>query len=226
MADMDLDQHAAGYAMTPLIEGLLQDVQPQLETSAPQELSAQILDQMSDHESDAPEGLVPNLSGRTLFNVGKYQKAGQAVNFATAYLQDKPYVAWVRKFIKSGSSTSGKTNHPTMSQFRLYVALRDQKKSARIAEDTGPIVTTLGASPKAKAKAKAKALASTSSSWQAPPRSRPSERAAADNEWIVTSTVQEPSSTSSSDRRRQRLQQQIEMLTHELERLNEEEEHE
>ncbi|CAE7771573.1 rluD [Symbiodinium sp. CCMP2592] len=61
------------FVRTPLIDSLLQEVQPQLE-EGPNEMSAQTLDQMSDHDEDAPDGLVHGLSGRTIFNVGKYQK--------------------------------------------------------------------------------------------------------------------------------------------------------
>ncbi|CAE7199062.1 RE1 [Symbiodinium sp. CCMP2592] len=201
------------FVRTPLIDSLLQEVQPQLE-EGPNEMSAQTLDQMSDHEEDAPDGLVQGLSGRTIFNVGKYQKMA-ATSFEAAYVHDKGYVAWVRKFVKGGKQETGKTTHPTMAQFRLYIALRDQRKSSRITNDTRPVAppSVMPLQAKAKAKAKSRTAVPSSSSSQRAGYSRPTE----EHEWILAANVEQPEPTP-AERRRQRLLQQIEMMQHELER--------
>ncbi|CAE7563942.1 TY1B-PL [Symbiodinium natans] len=237
-------QGANNFVQTPLIAGLIAEVQPQLEAQDQVELSASILDQLSDHEEDAPEGLVPGLTGRIIFNVGKYQKAGAAVNFATSYLTDKSYVAWVRKFVKSGPDAAGKSSHPTMTQFRLYVALRDQRKSQRIqrGSEPEPALTTpsrttravtamnLGASPKAKSSPKPKPSPTTrrtvtsSRSRQSADRADVTELETehAETPWLLMPHPEETRmSCTESERRRQLLMSQIEALHLELERLNE-----
>ncbi|CAE7765863.1 unnamed protein product [Symbiodinium sp. CCMP2456] len=174
--DINMGAPVETFTRTPLIDSLLQEVGPQLEIGQ-HELPAATLDQMSDKEEDAPDGLVHGLSGRTIFNIGKYMKTGRAVSFEIAYQTDKAYVAWVRKF-------TGKTTHPTMAQFRLYVALRDQRKSERVSRETLPVPPTAaakarGAQTKAKAKARPQLPASSSQ-----PQPEPEE-------WILATHAEE-----------------------------------
>ncbi|CAE7833538.1 rluD [Symbiodinium sp. KB8] len=221
--DIEMEAPLHGYVRTPLIDRLIREVQPQLEAATVAELSPQVLDQTADAEEDEPEGLVPGLNGGIIFDVGKFQKMG-AISFAQAYRQDKPYVAWVRKFVKGGSQDIGKTSHPTMSQFRLYIALRDQRNSHRIRSGTYPVTPIVQnknvVAPKAKSKAKAMV---------ARPKAMPSAstegletdyETVTGQEWIVTRAEGEV--WAPNEIRRQRLLQRIEAMTHELEALQEE----
>ncbi|CAE7929534.1 GIP, partial [Symbiodinium necroappetens] len=88
--DINMGAPVETFTRTPLIDSLLQEVGPQLEIGQ-HELPAATLDQMSDKEEDAPDGLVHGLSGRTIFNIGKYMKTGRAVSFEIAYQTDKAY---------------------------------------------------------------------------------------------------------------------------------------
>ena len=152
------------------MERLISDLTPQLQGTSEENLGSAILDNCSDHEEDEPEGLVSGLSGAMVFNVGKYEKMKVAMTFAQCYVQDKKYVAWVRKFIKDKDSKNGKSeSHPTMAMFRLYIELRDQLKSRRVKQQSStasptastwqeqrpvvPRVQVMQSRPKAKAKA-------------------------------------------------------------------------
>ncbi|CAE7172674.1 unnamed protein product [Symbiodinium microadriaticum] len=142
-AEMDIPM--GGYRQTPLIADLMAEVTSQ---SAGEDqmtdIDAKILDEAPDHSDDDRDAVVPGSDGylgQRVFNVGKYQKNGQLMTFKVAYETDKKYVAWVRKSIKGRTVAPDKTDHPTMTQLRLYIAIRDQMKTQRImmnpAEDSG-----------------------------------------------------------------------------------------
>eukprot|EP00439_Symbiodinium_sp_Y106_P069264 s77_g11.t2 len=215
---------------TPLVERLLSDLTPQLQGTSEENLGSAILDNCSDHEEDEPEGLVSGLSGAMVFNVGKYEKMKVAMTFAQCYVQDKKYVAWVRKFIKGKDSKNGKNeSHPTMAMFRLYIELRDQLKSRRVKQQSStasptastwqeqrpvvPRVQVMQSRPKAKAKA--------------PPvvpclpvtPSVQTSAVADDGEWSMASASMEVPDV--MKQRRAMLRQRIEALNAELEELEE-----
>ncbi|CAE7239733.1 TY1B-A [Symbiodinium sp. CCMP2592] len=225
-APMDIPME--GFTRTPLINDLLEEVATTGTGDQMSEIHSKILDEAPDHSDDEPEGIVPGVEGqlgRLIFNVGKYQKAGQLVNFRTAYATDKKYVAWIRKFIKSKTDpVTGKGSHPTMVQFRLYVALRDQRKAARIhathgletpvgglpsasSDSSGSVVTAEErlVLPKARAKPKAKQSATRSQG----PMVQPA---------MMTRAVLPRQGVQS----RQMVQAEEEALSHQLEELEEE----
>lgn len=126
-AEMDIPM--GGYRQTPLIADLMAEVTSQ---SAGEDqmtdIDAKILDEAPDHSDDDRDAVVPGSDGylgQRVFNVGKYQKNGQLMTFKVAYETDKKYVAWVRKSIKGRTVAPDKTDHPTMTQLRLYIAIRD-----------------------------------------------------------------------------------------------------
>ena len=173
------DAPMPGYCQTSLIAELMEEVSGNAAAADGEmtDVSAKILDEAPDLSDDELGVTVPGIDGslgRMIFNIGKYQKAGALMTFKTAYETDKKYVAWVRKFVKGKSSNPEKSNHPTMSQFRLYIALRDQRKSLRLQTEPEasrqqvvvPPPSVMAARPKAKATAvrsqpKAKAMGVT-----------------------------------------------------------------
>ncbi|CAE7664462.1 GIP [Symbiodinium sp. CCMP2592] len=115
MGQMAPDAPMESYVRTQLITDLMNEVTTQETAGELSDLSAKILDEAPDHSDDAPVADVPGIGmlGKVIFNVGKFQKAGQLVNFKTAYLTDKKYTAWVRQFIKGKSvDPNSKGNHP------------------------------------------------------------------------------------------------------------------
>ncbi|CAE7255665.1 unnamed protein product [Symbiodinium sp. CCMP2592] len=210
---------------TPLVERLVADLAPQLQGAESATIATTILDAASDHSDDEPEGLVSGLSGDLLLNIGKYEKMKVAMKFSTAYINDKKYIAWVRKFIKDKESRNGKSEcHPTMGLFRLYIELRDQVKSRRLrsaapstqravreatsgygSSDQAPLVPAT--TPLLQLRAKAKSQA------------RPSSSAA--SAWPATVSAEPEASMDANQLRRMQIQQRIEALSNELEALNE-----
>ncbi|CAE7838460.1 avt3 [Symbiodinium sp. CCMP2592] len=202
------------------------------------DISAKILDEAPDHSEDDCDAHVPGVEGnlgRMIFNIGKYQKNGQLMNFKTAYETDKRYVSWVRKFVKGRVGNSDKGSHPTMTQFRLYIALRDQRKSQRLQASQEPIPSAARSSMQAPAvmqsrpKAKSKAAAKPS---VRPPRSSDTgatgastinatevEETVWENQWLV---MQEEPEETATERRRRIIRQRIEELTFQLETLEDE----
>ena len=159
------DAPMMGYGQNPLIQELMDEVANQAAEMDGQltDVSAKILDEAADLSEDELDATVPGVDGslgQRIFNVGKFQKAGQLMTFKVAYEQDKKYVAWVRKFIKGKNTDPTKANRPTMTQFRLYIALRDQRKSLRLQMNPEPSLQMPGQSPSVMvARPKAKAVA-------------------------------------------------------------------
>ncbi|CAE7892992.1 GIP, partial [Symbiodinium necroappetens] len=183
--------------------------------------------------------------GQVIFNIGKYQKAGALMTFKSAYENDKKYVAWVRKFVKGKSVQPDKSSHPTMTQFRLYIALRDQRKSQRlqmnpeVSQQMVQLPTVMRSQPKARPTATtqprvaARASGTTrmattqgamsaASSVQRVPVATTSEANVWDDQWLVTTEPEgEATVETPLDRRRRLVREQIEMLTLQLEELQE-----
>ena len=236
-AEMDIPM--ATLARSTLIEDLMSEVTANATTEDQMsDIDAKILDEAPDHSDDDRDAVVPGVDGylgQRIFNVGKYQKQGALMTFKQAYEGDKKYVAWVRKFIKGRSVSPSKTNHPTMTQFRLYIAIRDQAKSQRIMLNPRAATVTQGSSsqepvlmptrPKAEAAAKTAPRASSSttvrqssrqSQGPAPPQAPTTTW---EDQWIV---AQDPEAEETAqDRRRRLLRQRIEELTWQLEELEE-----
>ncbi|CAE7298082.1 GIP [Symbiodinium sp. CCMP2592] len=239
------DAPMPGVRRNALIDELMTEVASQMEESDGQisDVHAKILDEAPDQSDDENDAVVPGIDGnlgRLLFNVGKYQKAGALMTFKQAYELDKRYVAWVRKFIRGKSVSPNKTSHPTMTQFRLYIALRDQRKSMRLqmGQAAAPAPRQaqpplLPSRPKAKAKAAGQSVTmrsasshQTASSHQPAPRgqapmvqaSNPEPDSVWESHWLV---MPEPEPESATDRRRRLIREQIEALNFQLEEMEE-----
>ncbi|CAE7275194.1 unnamed protein product [Symbiodinium microadriaticum] len=235
-ADMDIPMGA--YRHTPLIADLMAEVTSQ---SAGEDqltdIDAKILDEAPDHSDDDRDAVVPGSDGylgQRVFNVGKYQKSGQLMTFKVAYETDKRYVAWVRKFIKGRATSPDKTNHPTMTQFRLYIAIRDQMKTQRIMMNPAgihaasrsstqpPVVMAARAKTRTAAKAAPKSRATSGPQGSVAAhgaRAPQGSNAVWEEQWIVT---QDPETEETpQERRRRQLCQRIQELTNQLEELDE-----
>ncbi|CAE7879526.1 GIP, partial [Symbiodinium microadriaticum] len=240
---MEQDVPMEWFMRTQLITELLSEVSAVGSPEELSDLSAKILDEAPDLSDDEPVGDVPGIAGslgNIIFNVGKFQKAGQLVNFKTAYLTDKRYTAWVRKFIKGKSDpATGKTNHPTMTQYRLYVALRDQRKSMRLKgmNEQGQVeqhsqVPLLTSRPKARAtpptgsrasSSNQSAVVTTSGAVQQRVRNPPVQEPENDDQWLLMPATGQYRQENQAERRRRLIHEQIENLTHQLELLEESE---
>jgi hypothetical protein len=107
------------------------------------------IDRYSDHEEDEP---MKPVHGQEVMKAGKYKNTH---NMEYAYTQDKKHLKWVRSNIQPQGSS------PEMRRYRLYVEMRDQKKSQRLLsrmEQQRPVApqpkTHVAAMTTAKAKAK------------------------------------------------------------------------
>ncbi|CAE6959443.1 GIP [Symbiodinium sp. CCMP2456] len=244
---MSADAPMESFVRTQLIADLMQEVTGAMNPEEMTDINAKILDEAPDHNDDEPGDDLPGIAGNLgsrIFNIGKYQKQGQLMTFKNAYEMDKRYIAWVRKFIKGKSDpANGKTYHPTMAQFRLYIAIRDQKKSARIqmeqgvyaesggSESQAPVVPVMSTAPRVmasrpKPKARSATRASSSNQTAAPshalgPHARELDY---DDQWLLMTETTPSRAETSSERRRRLLQQQIQNLTHQLETLEDEDE--
>ncbi|CAE7214180.1 unnamed protein product [Symbiodinium sp. CCMP2592] len=214
---------------TPIVDRLLQDLSSELQEQTDAVLGASILDASSDHSEDEPEGLVSGLTGAKIFNVGKYEKMKKVpTTFSSAYINDKKYVAWVRKFIKDQENKGAKaTSHPTMAMFRLYIELRDQQKTKRLRNATLPVRVPRTRTEDhgyggGNARTMQAPMVATPKTRTRPTRPSTPLRMAPDSEWLVMQT--EESSPNPEEQPRRLLRQQIEATTHELEFLEEQQE--
>ncbi|CAE7675017.1 GIP [Symbiodinium sp. CCMP2456] len=210
MADFaDVAEHG-GFQRTQLIVDLMNEVAGQ-NNGEMSDLDAKILDEAADLSEDEPADSVPGVGGvlgAVIFN-------------------DKKYVSWVRKFIKGRSEpAAGKTYHPTMVQFRLYIALRDQMKcTANVGGTGGP--SPSASDDAAKGESNATAIGCppesehvVSSSSTARHAMGPSARELElDDHWLLMSETGEYRNETNAERRRRQLREKIEAMTHELEAL-------
>ncbi|CAE7257454.1 GIP [Symbiodinium microadriaticum] len=115
---------------TPLMQELVEALKPELEEGSETSIPTKTLDALEDHADDEPN--VP-VKGTELMSIGKYAKAGVIKDFQTIYVEDKGYVQWIRKFVKTTKPNSkGQAPTTPMLKMRLYVACRDQLKDQRI----------------------------------------------------------------------------------------------
>ncbi|CAE7898284.1 unnamed protein product, partial [Symbiodinium sp. KB8] len=249
------DTPMMGHGQSQLIMELMVEVANQAAASDGQltDVSAKILDEAADLSEDELDATVPGIDGslgQRIFNIGKFQKSGQLMTFKVAYEQDKKYVAWVRKFIKGKNPDPSKTNHPTMSQFRLYIALRDQRKSLRLqmnpelsVQPQGPSPSVMSARPKVRAatgqqQPKARATvgaqrrvpmtsgamsAASSARMPHPPATASQSSTGWEDQWVVATEPESETATETvQERRRRAIREQIELLTFQLEAMQEE----
>ncbi|OLP94132.1 hypothetical protein AK812_SmicGene23863 [Symbiodinium microadriaticum] len=221
------DAPMMGYGQNPLIQELMDEVANQAAEMDGQltDVSAKILDEAADLSEDELDATVPGVDGslgQRIFNVGKFQKAGQLMTFKVAYEQDKKYVAWVRKFIKGKNTDPTKANRPTMTQTVTFGDGGTPKGegsgggSTTAAQGEGHGDTTTGADD-------LRCNECCIVGANAHPASASSQSSGAwEDQWVVANEPEAETVTETlQERRRRAIREQIELLTYQLEEMQE-----